>query len=219
MPVMYCTHVESDVRIDFPTPSRVGRMPTSQATSECLHSLVLRSRRTSQLTRACDAPYSCEYSARVATQHTQLRYKSAGEHTIAISIRHSTHHATNSSRRHERSQNTSATCVHTMPSTIRAPAHATATHSTYVTLLARDRRHARFSLNTHLPLVADVALCCQRCAVHTQKVACESILQRRVESVECPAHFTSHQRVFVLTLAPITSAVAIVTCTRCTILV
>ena len=86
LPVMCCTHVESGVRIDFPTPSRVGRMPTSQATNQCLHSHLLRSRRTSQLTRARDAPHSCEYNARVATQHRSLRYESVGEHTIAISI-------------------------------------------------------------------------------------------------------------------------------------
>ena len=86
MPVMCCTHVESGVRIDFPTPSRVGRMPTSQATNQCLHSRLLRSRRTSQLTRARDAPHSCEYNARVATQHRSVRYESVGEHTIAISI-------------------------------------------------------------------------------------------------------------------------------------
>jgi len=158
LPAMCCTHVESDVRIDFPTPSRVGRMPTSQATIECLHCRQHRSRRTSQLTRARNVPYSCEYIARVATQHTQLCYESVGEHTIAISIRHSTHHATNSSRRHKHTQNTSTTCAHTMPRTIRVRAHATATHSTDVTLLARDRRHARFSLDTHLPLVARVSL-------------------------------------------------------------
>ena len=66
LPGVCCTHVESDARIDFPTSTRVGRVPTSQATIECLHSARRRSRRTSQLTRARDAPYSCEYSACVA---------------------------------------------------------------------------------------------------------------------------------------------------------
>jgi len=86
LPLMYCINVESGTRIDFPTPSRVGRMPTCQATIECLHSARRRSRRTSQLTCAHDAPYSCEYNARVAEQHRSLRYESVGEHTIAISI-------------------------------------------------------------------------------------------------------------------------------------
>ena len=154
LPAMCCTHVESDVRIDFPTPSRVGRVPTSQATIECLHAARRRSRRTSQSTRARDAPYSREYNARVAAQHTQLRYETVGEHTIATLDRHLTQITQTASRRHKHSQNTSVTCTHTMHITIRVRAHATATHSTYVTLLARDRRHARFSLNTRLPLVA-----------------------------------------------------------------
>ena len=167
LPAVYCINVESSVRIDFPMPSRVGRMATSQATIECLHSHLLGSRRTSQSTRAHDAPYSCEYNARVAEQHTQLRYESAGEHTIAISI---------DTRDTLEQTPLAVTNTHkTLQRHVCTQCHAPFEHQH--TPLPRTRLtslcwraitvDARFSLNTRLPLVAHVALCCQQCTACT----------------------------------------------------